>query len=294
MVKSNVDHEGLPPDGDTSIKAVGKRLAFIRKKIKGARWYGNPAKLAGCTAVEWRAWESGKALIPKRNAWFIAQRSRNGFSTDIGEYWPSEWIYTGTFTERQVPSPLPRLGNDLSGFASRVRQAIDNHGITLSDIDKADDLFVFVRAKDIRAYAAGFDEPGLNQLESLVDIFEVDGAWLYGQPVASTKPATAEWPRWFKPHLTEGADVYCSRGIKQRIAAACKTTGIEPSLMQRVVGREPASDMGLLTAFAILCGVPLESLIYSADELAILRRRIDRFKRRLGVPGPRRRRASAA
>jgi len=47
-------------------------------------------------------------------------------------------------------------------------------------------------------------------------------------------------------------------------------------------------------AVAILCGIPLGSLMFNESELTILRRRIERFKRRLGLPGPRKRRASAA
>jgi hypothetical protein len=293
--KTRADEQELPPEGDTSVGAVAGRLRYLQKRCTHGRWgLDNPVKLAQCTTAQWRAYASGKTLIPKRNAWFLAQRSRDYFVISINEWWPSEWIYTGMYTEWEVPSPVPRLGSDLSGFASRMREAIDSHGLSLSDIDEMDGHFLFVRSADIRAFAAGLDEPSQTQLESLVDILEVDGEWLYGQPAAPSKPASPGWPRWFKPHLTEGADVYYSRGVAQRITAACQAGGVKATDMRRVVGNEPESDIGRLTALAILCGVPLESLIYSAGELAILRRRIDRFKRRLGVPSPSKRRKSAA
>ena len=47
--------------------------------------------------------------------------------------------------------------------------------------------------------------------------------------------------------------------------------------------------------FAQLYGVPLETLLYSDAELIILRRRVERLRRRFGLPGPRgQRKADAA
>jgi hypothetical protein len=37
---------------------------------------------------------------------------------------------------------------------------------------------------------------------------------------------------------------------------------------------------------SMLYGVPLETLLYDEDELANLRRRVERLRRRLGLPGP--------
>ena len=39
-------------------------------------------------------------------------------------------------------------------------------------------------------------------------------------------------------------------------------------------------------ALSILLGVPLETLLYSQDELANIRRRVERLRRRFGLPGP--------
>ncbi len=283
---------GFMLPGDTSTTAVAKRLAAIRKGTKGAAFgMDDPRKLANCTAAEWQRWERGQELIPRRHAWFIAVQSCEFYCPFS---YPVEWIYSGRWTERTIPTPLPKLGNDLSGFAARVREAREAHGVTLADIKKISGNGS-IYFDHWRSFEAGLDEPNLRQLEQLILRLEVDVSWLYGagKRAVTKRAASVGWPYWFKPQLEEHGGVNYSRNLAKRIASAAESAGYSTADIRRIVGDSPQNDLGKITAVAILCGVRLESLTCDETELMIQRRRVERFKLRLG-PRPNNRRASAA
>ncbi|NJM63244.1 MAG: hypothetical protein HC849_28615, partial [Oscillatoriales cyanobacterium RU_3_3] len=49
---------------------------------------------------------------------------------------PVEWLLTGHYTEHAIPNVLPALGDDLAGFAARVKEARLRLGFTLADVER--------------------------------------------------------------------------------------------------------------------------------------------------------------
>ena len=70
--------------------------------------------------------------------------------------------------------------------------------------------------------------------------------------------------------------------------------GFSKAEAKRILGPIDMSDDGSRLAVALLCNVPLELLVCDQPTIESYRRRIDRFKRRLGITPPRKRRKSAA
>lgn len=280
------------PD-DTSLEAVGKRLKIVRAATTEDRPRFNKLWKLACPASEWRKWESGKSLIPRRNAWLISAVTREfGYKS----WYPVEWIYTGSYEIRTIPSPPPELGDDLSGFAARVRQAREAFGITLADI-KAIDGNGPIYFDHWKAFEAGLDEPRPDQMERLIERLEVDIEWLYFGDGTQTNPrkiVSQELPRWYRPQFHEGWYFESDSHLSPRLNAALELAGIPKALLKRLIPDVAELDAGSLMAAAVLCGVPLEKLLFDDAEIACLRRRIDRFKRRLGHTPPSKRRTSAA
>ncbi|HEY2414150.1 MAG TPA: hypothetical protein VGI40_18035 [Pirellulaceae bacterium] len=282
--------DGFMLPGDTSLDAVAKRLIEIRECVSASQ-IGREriTNVARCTAAEWRRWQSGKELIPRRNAWFISTYTIDNYC----DYsYSVEWIFTGKWTERTITS-APKLGDNLSAFAARVRQAREAFGITLDDVKSvcANGMILFAQWK---SFEAGVDEPAFDQLQTLIDRLEVDVDWLYRIDKASQgqRSAMPKWPGGLKPLFDKSWDVGSGPEYMARIESALAKAGISKSDSKQLF--KDFGDAGEATAVAFLCGVPLESLIFDAAELTILRRRIDRFKRRFGISPPRNRRASAA
>jgi hypothetical protein len=167
-----LDRYGLPPIGDTSLAAVGARLKYVRRQIKAS--LGHLCHWWQCTPSQWRAWTAGKELIPKPNAWYLYN-----YSLSLSRYhirglqyaFPPVWTYTGDCAEHKQPARVPQLGDDLSGFASRVTEALARLGITYKDFKGHDDYF---SPDEIRAFACGLDEPDCDtSIFDLADVLNV-------------------------------------------------------------------------------------------------------------------------
>lgn len=272
---------------DPALLPIAKRLKKAREQagltIKRA------AEKADTTFTEWLSWENAKAPIPARNAWLIAVRI----------YGPVSWLLRGEqYQPPKVPHPFPTLGDDLSGFASRVRQARQALGITLADIRQAENetrLF----ADTFKLWETGQDEPDYVDALRLADRLEVDLAWLYAGD-AGAKPMRAKKPSTKDGHTL--AKVSSSGSFGDRMRQAREASGLSHAQAAAIIGpfeyrsirdlerREHCPlEKETLIAFATLYGVSAEWLVCGDDGLAILRRRIQRLKSRVTA-----RKASAA
>jgi len=276
----------LPKAGDTSNAAIGKRLEYVRREagypISRAKWF------ADATPAAWRSWESGKAAIPPRTAWIVGMNLRG----------PVEWLLTGHYTKHPVPDVLPVLGDDLSGFAARIKEARMRLGFTLADVAKVHFSPLF-KERWLR-WEAGEDEPDSDCAIKLAEALEVSVEWLY----TDTEPA----PKAAKPGKRYQVELYAGASrhgvLGSRLKAARQAAGLSRQDIALLMGRHTtASALAHLEdrkkektlrleagpyalALAMLFGVPLEELLYAEDEIINMRRRVERLRRRFGLPSP--------
>lgn len=281
----------LPKAGDTSNAAIGKRLEHARK-LKG-QTVAKAAYWADATPAQWRAWESGKTPIPPRNAWLV----------NMNIHGPVEWLLTGYRTEHPIPATLPALGNDLSGFAARVKEARQRLGFSIADVGRI--MITPLTKSEWLQWEAAEDEPDYETALALASALEVSLEWLYSDTEASAKA--------IKPKARYQADLYVGPyndfEIGPRLKAAREAAGLSlkdvalltgrfltaPKLAQLENGAKLSESAwrnlhhhaeNYLPMLAMLYGVPLDTIMHSHEELTILRRRIERLRRRFNLPGP--------
>jgi transcriptional regulator with XRE-family HTH domain len=265
------------------LTAIGKRLKYGREHAKIT--VAKAAEKADLPLNEYKRAEAGKAAMPARNLWFFAVRVHG----------PVEWLLTGKHTERTVPSPLPKLGLDLTGFSQRLKQTRERLGLSIEDVESAE--MHGIPPLCWRDLEAGFDEPQYGYIEEIADAFDVDPAWLYTDTPASgkSKPikvikklSTFNEGLWL-PGSCRGA----GDRLKQSREAArlsIDEAGRISGLGAKLIRRFESSAFGSkdycgdpLTVLATLYGVQVDWLNYGDDALEVVKRRLERFKTRLGI-----------
>jgi transcriptional regulator with XRE-family HTH domain len=264
------------------LAAIGKRLRYGREHAKLS--IAKAAQKADLPPNDYRKAEAGKITMPPRSLWL--------FSTCV--HGTVEWLLTGKETKHAVPSPLPELPLDLSGFAARIKQTRERLGISIADIAFAG------RNCDIpplhwEDFEAGKDEPQYGYIEDIGNFMEVDLAWLYTDTPSAGKPKAAggKLPtsdeRIWMPGSShgEGQRLRQSReSAKLSIDDVAKITGFDKPHLKTLEAGDYAhlddeGDPGIV--LATLYNVPLDWLMYGRDAIIVLKRRLERFKMRLGI-----------
>jgi transcriptional regulator with XRE-family HTH domain len=198
---------------------------------------------------------------------------------------------------------LPVLGDDLSGFAARVKEARQRLGFSIADVGRLG--FAPFNKREWLQWEAAEDEPDYDAATVLIKVLEVSPEWLFTDTEPSAKPA--------KPGRRFQADLYAGEprdfSIGPRLKAAREAAGLSRKDVALLTGRfltlgklaqledgtrlneSAASNLRhhvkqYVAMFAQLYGVPLETLLYHDAELIILRRRVERLRRRFGLPSP--------
>jgi len=279
----------LPKAGFSSPEAVGRRLQCGRADY-GSLKVAEIAKKIDATPEQYRAYESGKAMIPPRQLWLFAW-----------QVWgPREWLLTGTITQRPIPDELPALGDDLTGFAARIKEARERLGFKIKDVEV---VFAPVEPREWQQWENADDEPRHELAVLVARMLEVDLTWLYTDTEPPARRNTKAKPRGrFEPEMWLGQP---APGIGKRLKAAREAAGISlkdaslftgrlvsATMLRRIeneTSEHAPNDENLeerIAALGVLYGVPLETLLYSDAELIILRRRVERLRRRFGLPSP--------
>ena len=276
--------------GDLSPAAVGYRLNWCRRhRNDEVATIEAVAKRIDATPAELAAWEKGEAMIPARNAWLFANRF----------YGPVEFLLTGESSCRDLPDYLPKLGDDLSGFASRIKQARERLGFTIRDVKLASDELE-IPANRWQQWERGIDEPSYDEADRLADALEVTLEWLYTETPADSVKTVASRRNLGIPSDHEFAVPDSYEHISDRMRKARSDAGLSVAQVVAILGQQcteaelleiEGGDCGYINeeyalALAMLYGVRLEWLQYGDDGLAIIARRLERFKRRLGVSRP--------